>query len=141
MALRYAPKVGEILMCEFPACFVAPEMVKTRPVVVVSPRLIGRDQLVAVVPISNTCPTPVCDHHCEIPASLLPKFMQATGGARWAKCDMIYTLSLSRLSLISDGRGKDGKRKYDNRRLDLAHLQSVRRAAAAALGIDSSLWT
>ncbi|MGH8073626.1 MAG: type II toxin-antitoxin system PemK/MazF family toxin [Lysobacter sp.] len=141
MALRYPPKVGDILMCEFPECFAAPEMVKTRAVVVISPKLAGRDRLVAVLPISNTPPEPLCAHHCLIPARMLPKYMQATGGERWAKCDMLYTFSLTRLSLIKDGRDRaTGKRKYDTPRFDLETLQAVRRAAACSLGIDKALW-
>lgn len=142
MTLRFMPKVGDIVMCEFPACFVPPEMVKTRPVIVISPRLVGRHRLVAVVPISNSPPDPVCTHHCEIVARMLPKFMQATGGNRWAKCDMVYNLSLDRLSLVQDGRDREtGKRLYDMKRVELSTVQEVRRAIAASLGIDASLWT
>jgi mRNA interferase MazF len=141
VALLYTPKVGQILMCEFPACFGPPEMVKSRAVVVISPQLTGRSRLAAVVPISNTPPEPVCDHHCPIPVRMLPKFMQATGGDRWAKCDMLYTFSFERLSLIKDGKDrKTGKRKYETVRLDLPTLQAVRRAVAVGLGIDSALW-
>ncbi|HZX77317.1 type II toxin-antitoxin system PemK/MazF family toxin [Lysobacter sp.] len=142
MALRFKPKVGDILMCEFPVCFKAPEMIKSRAVIVVSPQLQGRPDLAAVVPISNTPPNPVCTHHCQIPVRFLPKFMQATGGVRWAKCDMLYTFSHARLELIKLGRDRaTGKRLYDHPRLDLETLQEVRRAIAAGLGIDGALWT
>lgn len=128
-------------MCEFPDSFKAPEMVKTRPVVVVSPKLPGRYGLAAVVPISGTEPEPLCAHHCVIPARMLPRYMQATGGDRWAKCDMLYTLSLERLSPVQiKGRGPDGKRRYEYPGVDLTTLQAIRRAAAIALGIGPVLW-
>lgn len=143
MALLYPPKVGDIVMCQFPECLAAPEMIKKRAVIVISPRLAGRDGLVAVVPISNSAPDPVHAHHCEIEVRLLPKFMQATGGNRWAKCDMLYTFSLERLSLIQDGRRDraTGKRIYDHCKADLVTVQAVRRSIAAALGIDGALWS
>lgn len=142
MALMYPPRVGAILMCDFPSEFQPPEMVKTRPVVVLSPRLPGRDGLAAIVPISGTEPTPLASHHCVIPARFLPRFMQASGGDRWAKCDMLYTFDLERLSPVKlKGRGSDGRRLYEYPAVDLATLRAIRRGAAAALGISSDLWT
>lgn len=140
MALRFPPNPGAIFMCEFPPCFSAPEMVKTRAVIVVSPKLHGRADLVGVVPISNTCPAPVCTHHCEIKQRMLPRFMQATGENRWAKCDMLYTFSLGRLSPIELKRVRGQPRQYEYPKLDLVTLQEVRRAVAAGLGIDKALW-
>ena len=78
MAIRYPPKVGEILVCEFPACFSAPEMLKKRLVVVVGPRLAERDaRLVNVVPISMTPPSECGRCHVEIPLAALPQPWQA----------------------------------------------------------------
>lgn len=141
MALLYYPAVGAILMCEFPTCFAVPEMTKKRPVVVINPRIASRPDLVTVVPLSTTAPSPVLEHHCLIPARLMPKTFQAQGGDCWAKCDMLYTLSLSRLSLVQTARcKKTGKRQNDTARLDLEHIQKIRRGAAAALGITGILF-
>ena len=141
MALPHQPRAGDIVICEFPDCFEAPEMTKTRAVIVVSPRLPGRSsELVTVVPISRSQPYVPGEHHCRIPIDLLPKFMQSTGGDRWAKCDMLYTLSTRRLSLIEIGpRDRHGHRAFDRPRLDLATLLAVRRAIAAGVGIDTAL--
>ncbi|MCC8362251.1 type II toxin-antitoxin system PemK/MazF family toxin [Lysobacter sp. A6] len=143
MGLPYQPRAGDILMCEFPACFDAPEMTKTRPVIVVSPRLSGRMfSLATVVPISGAEPHVHCDHHGPIPVRLLPKFMQATGKGRWAKCDMVYTLSTHRLRPVERGlRDNPGQRLYEYPRLDLATLRAVPLAIAAGVGIDASLWS
>lgn len=142
VALQYLPNVGEIFMCEFPECFRAPEMVKHRPVIVVSPFLPGRSRLVNVVPISMTAPSPVQPYHCRIATGLLPRPLQEEAGERWAKCDMVYTLCIDRLSLVRGARSRaaGGKRSYHTGRLDLAHLQAVRRAIAAGMGIGPELF-
>jgi len=142
MPLRYQPRPGDIFMCAFPECFDVPEMVKTRPVIVVSPQLPGRRDLVCVVPISHSDPVQMCEHHCVVPVRMLPKFMQATGGDRWAKCDMLYTFSTRRLSPVEHGRrDARGKRGYEYPKVDRATLDIVRRAVASSLGIDTSLWS
>ncbi len=47
------PQVGSTLICNYGTGFVAPEMVKRRPVVVIS-RLRRRADLCTVVPLSTT---------------------------------------------------------------------------------------
>ncbi|PRH81511.1 type II toxin-antitoxin system PemK/MazF family toxin [Arenimonas caeni] len=141
MALKYPPAVGSILVCEFPPCFSPPEMVKTRPVVVLSPKITGRPDLATVVPLSTTAPSQIESHHCKVPARMLPKSLQATAGDRWAKCDMVYTLHVSRLSPVKGKRDRvTGKRDYEHAKVDLATLQELRRCAAAGLGIGVDLW-
>ena len=139
--LQYPPKTGDILMCEFPACFGAPEMVKTRAVVVISRNIQHAKGLATVVPLSNTAPAVELAHHCKIPVKFLSKWHQATGGDRWLKGDMVYTLSTKRLRLIETARDKStGKRSYERLRLDGEHLNMVRACVAAALNIDASLF-
>lgn len=141
MSLIYHPKVGDIVMCEFPSCFQSPEMVKTRPVVVISPKIPGRTTMVAIVPLSTTAPMPRLGHHCEIALRMLPPSLQASASTCWAKCDMVYTFSIHRLSLVQGKRDpKTQKRRYETARLDLAHIQAVRRCLASALGITNALW-
>lgn len=141
MALQHCPAVGSILMCEFPSCFSTPEMVKTRPVVVLSPRIKGREGLVSIVPLSTTPPNPAEAHHCQVPVHLLPKSLQATCTTCWAKCDLVYTLSLARLTLVQGKRNpKTGKRAYEQAKVDLTTLQDLRRCAAIGLGIGVELW-
>lgn len=140
-SLQFPPKLGDIVMCEFPDCFGPPEMVKTRAVIVISPRRQNECGLATVVPLSNSAPEKVCDHHCQIPVKLLPKHLQATGGARWAKCDMLYTLSTKRLFLVSRGRDPQTKKRvYDTARIDLEHIQAVRRCISAALVISPDIF-
>ncbi len=53
MALMYYPRDAEVLECDFKG-FIMPEMVKTRPVVIIGPRLRHRGDLVTIVPLSTS---------------------------------------------------------------------------------------
>ncbi|MGA7438778.1 MAG: type II toxin-antitoxin system PemK/MazF family toxin [Luteibacter sp.] len=131
------PKAGAILMCDYPSCFVPPEMVKTRPVIVVGPALPGRSDLVTVVPISGSSPKVIFDYHCELPADVLPTFMRLDGKPRWAKCDMVNTLSLARLHPVQGPRdAKTRKRSYEYLFLPASLLDRVRWGVARSLGIS-----
>lgn len=137
MALQFPPNVAQILMCDYPACFEKPEMVKRRAVIVISPKSTGRMGLATVVPISGTAPDPVMPYHYEVPSHLLPDYMQ-DGKPRWAKCDMVCTLSTTRLEMIKKGKDRaTGKRTYENKSVDLPTLLAVRKGVAVALGIDA----
>ncbi len=95
-------------MCDFGTGFRPPEMVKTRPVVVVSKRA---DNLANVVSLSTTQPIKLEKWHCEINSASLPSSL---GGKRcWAKCDMIATVGLWRLDRVKIGKDpRTGKRLY-----------------------------
>lgn len=112
MALSYYPTPGEIALCNYGTGFVAPEMVKLRPAVIVSPRLRKKGNLVAVVPLSTTAPSPAEHHHCHLVLTVpLPKPYDAP--QMWAKCDMVATVALSRLDRFRDGRAPGGNaRRY-----------------------------
>jgi len=56
-----------VLMCDFTG-FKPPEMVKQRPVVVVSPRYRRHTGVCLVVPLSTVAPPEIEPHHFEIPA-------------------------------------------------------------------------
>lgn len=136
MALQHHPRVGEILLCVFPADFSPPEMVKTRPVVVISPRMQGRPNLVSIVPLSTTAPAPIERHHYRVPIHLMPKPLQSQASEVWAKCDMLYTFSLDRLDRFKAGRERGtGKRLYATGQLGLEQIIGLRICIAAALGI------
>lgn len=66
MPLKYYPRAGEILVCDYPNDMRVPEMIKTRPVIVVSPRLRGRGNLIIVVPPSATKPATIMPYHFEL---------------------------------------------------------------------------
>ena len=119
-------------MCDFNTGFKAPEMTKVRPVVVVSPprskRMTG---LCTIVPLSTTAPVPVeLFHHLMDPRSLPGKFgMNET----WAKCDMLYTVSLGRLSRATKrGKAAGTFRVFDE------DLDAIRDCVRIALGLDTA---
>lgn len=112
-------------MCDF-AGYVVPEMVKVRPVVVVARNRKNR-QLVTVVPLSTTAPDNMEDHHHELSANPLPGKENVTC---WAKCDMITTVSLTRLD-----RYKVGRRQYVTPALPDADFDAIKKAILSALGL------
>ena len=138
MALMYYPKPGEILLCDYDTGFQAPEMTKRRPVVIVSPRLRRRGDLVGVVPLSTTAPSSVESHHCEIElARALPKPFDSV--TMWAKCDMLATISLARLDRFKVGRtgGGSHKRMFISGQLTDDQLRSLKIAMLHGLGLSS----
>ncbi|CRX68663.1 MULTISPECIES: type II toxin-antitoxin system PemK/MazF family toxin [Stenotrophomonas] len=141
MGLTNHPKPGEIFMCEFPTEYMHGEMIKKRPVIVLNNKIATRPRLVNIVPISMTAPNTVCAHHVDINRMYLPKGLRDQAGARWAKCDMVYTMSIERLELVRAHRGRDGKRVYDKGTLPPAVLLAVRIAAAKCLGVHAGSFT
>lgn len=133
----YYPNQGEILLCNYGNNVIFPEMDKPRPVIVVSPRLRRRGNLVGVVPLSTTTPDVIEDFHCQIELSVcLPAPFDSP--TMWAKCDMIATVSKDRLDRFKAGRkAGGGSRLYSSGKLTAAQLRSVRMAVLCGLGLSS----
>ncbi len=135
MPLTFHPQVGVVLMCDFNTGFKPPEMVKLRPVVVISPRH-RSDNLCTVVPLSATAPNPVRKFHCRLDPRSLPGNLART--ETWAKCDMVITVSLGRLDRVRTGKDANGKRIYVAHAVMPADLEAIRRGVLVALGIAVS---
>lgn len=134
MVLQFHPNPGTFLVCDFHG-FSAPEMVKKRPVVVLSPRFRRRYRLVTVVPLSTTPPEPVEPYHVflKLHAPLHPdKWPERK---IWVKCDMIYAVSFARLDPIRLRRDQFGKWHYNRTQLNGADLLKVRKAVAYSIGL------
>jgi uncharacterized protein YifN (PemK superfamily) len=114
-------------MCDFSG-FVPPEMVKPRPVVVVSPRLPFRAEIVAIVPISLTAPRHGESFVVRLSKNYHP--LEPDDLPCWAKCDMLLNLSRSRL----DGF-KVGRRKWETPHMAGEDLRAVRYGVLYALGL------
>ena len=84
MTLLYQPRAGAVVRCDFRG-MIEPEMVKLRDVVVLMPHKQNR-QLVTVVPLSTTPPTPPQLYHHELTKD--PRPDGDTMRSVWAKCDM-----------------------------------------------------
>ena len=135
MALNYHPKPGTILVCDYNTGFVAPEMLKRRPVVVISPNFKHRSGLCTVVPLSTTPPDHLVDYHCEINFERrLPQPFDAE--SMWAKGDMVATVGFHRLDLLRTGRDSTGKRKYIEPKLSQEDMQKIYSCVLHAIGLS-----
>lgn len=133
MALTFCPRPGALLICDFDSGFKVPEMIKKRPVVVISPRRRRSMQLCTVVPLSTAVPRPVDRFHHRMDPRSVPVGL----GAResWAKCDMLYTVSLARLDRVLINSG--GGRAFITPRVLDEDLEAIRQGVMIALGLDA----
>lgn len=98
MTINFHPKPGMILLCDF-AGYIAPEMIKKRPVIVVSPyQLNRRRKCCTVVPLSTVAPEDIEDYHHRIPAGTYA--FQDFYRDSWVKADMISTVAYQRLDRL-----------------------------------------
>lgn len=128
MGLTFFPRAGQIFVCNFNG-FKEPEMIKPRPVIVISPKLPHRSEIVAVVPISLTPPKHKLPFCCQLSKNYHPD--EDDDLPSWAKADMLMNLGLYRLTAF-----KVGRRKYFYPTLTPEDLQSVRHAVLCGLGLD-----
>ena len=134
MAIREHPKIGTVLMCDYNTGFVAPEMVKRRPVVVISPRIAARPGLCTIVPLSTTPPNPVMAYHCQIELpEQLPDWFDRNGV--WVKGDMVSAVGLNRLDFIRLPKSTLGTRQYCFATLSGDSIRKIRSAVLAGLGL------
>lgn len=123
--------MGQVFIADF-SDLKQPEMTKVRPVIVISPRLPYRMEIVAIVPISTTPPIhnlPFCyklskNYHPNSPDDL----------PCWAKADMITNIAYRRLSGF-----KVGRRKWETPNLSQDDLDAVRKAVLYGLGFAKLL--
>lgn len=133
MAIQFHPEPGTILICDFNG-MKAPEMVKRRPVIVISPRFKTRDRLCTVVPMSTLEPKKVQSFHYRL-HTIPPLPEPYTSASHWVKADMLYTVSFDRLQLMTTGKDANGKRIYDQRVVDDADLTKIRSAVLHGIGL------
>lgn len=101
-------------------------MVKKRPVIVLTPAIQGRSQIVTVVALSTSTPEPQQNFHCVLPKASLPQLGSFQVKDTWVKGDMIYSVGWHRLDLIRlNKRKSDGKRAYFNQRLGRDSMRDV----------------
>lgn len=111
MAIKYSPKVGEIVFCNY-GLFktlqdgssdkkningkIPPEMVKNRLVVVLNGRI---NNACVVVPLSSSLDQDKVTKkwHVPISANLIAGMAHFTPKDRWAKCDHVQQVSKERL--------------------------------------------
>jgi uncharacterized protein YifN (PemK superfamily) len=123
----YFPRPGDVLICDYSTGFVVPEMVKHRPVVVVSGRERNARGLCTVVPLSTTAPDPIeAWHHCF--DVTIPGWAE---GTCWAKCDMLATVGFKRLDKPHTKTRQS--RQYHTVRIGASEVAALRLAVLAYL--------
>lgn len=135
MALKYAPNIGTILLCDFGGT-IAPEINKKRPVVFLAN---NSARLCTVVPLSTTAPDHIRPWHYLL-RTQEPLPSPYDSEYHWAKCDTIFVASFERLSLPCNGRDATGRRRYVIKCLTSDELEAIRlcvvRAIAPSLVLD-----
>lgn len=116
-------------MCNFDG-FKEPEMVKSRPVIIISPRLPHREHIVAIVPISLTPPKHSLPFCYKLSKNYNP--LETDDLTSWAKADMLLNIGTYRLSAF-----KISRRHYSYPTLSPEDLAGVRHAVLCGLGLDS----
>jgi len=126
--LRFQPRPRAVVMCNFSG-FVVPEMVKIRPVVVLAKNR-ENHKLVTVIPLSTTEPHKIESHHHELSVNPLPDNPHVSC---WAKCDMVYTVSIDRLD-----RYRLGANHYVVPEISIEDFTEIRCGVVSALGLDDN---
>ncbi len=132
MPLPYLPEPGELLICAFDDVAPGAEMIKRRPVVVVSVKSSHHRRLCTVVPISTTAPNPVrAWHH---PLSGLSITGWNPSAAMWAKCDMLATVAFERLN-APYLKSRHGGRRFAKQQLPATDLRAIQDRIAHYLNL------
>jgi mRNA interferase MazF len=124
--LQFHPKAGTLLICDFRGNII-PEIVKRRPVVVITPRLAHRDGLCTIVPLSSKPPRYPQPFHVQMSRDYLPG--DKGPDESWAKCDLVCSVSMKRLDRV-----KAGPRKFIAPTISEADLAAIRTGVLASLG-------
>jgi uncharacterized protein YifN (PemK superfamily) len=135
MGVREHPELGSVLTCDF-RDFQVPEMVKNRPVVIISPKIKNRPGLCTVVSLSTEPPEHIMPYHRQIDIRPhLPKRWESDGV--WIKGDMVYAVAFWRLNFLSHGKGLDGKRNYHYACVSDENLKEIRLCVLRAMGLST----
>jgi mRNA interferase MazF len=133
------PKPGEIFVCDFSG-YIVPEIVKTRRVVVVSPRHTGAP-LALVAPISTSAPRTVLPIHARLPGQATYRCFWGADEV-WVKGDLIAHVCYDRLNKVRipklDEWGNPIRSKYEflpTTTLSSGDFKAVRQAILHALGL------
>ncbi len=127
------PIPGTIVRVDLGEGFRPPEMGKRRPAIILSPEIVGRPLMCAIVPLSTTPPRPVLPHHMVI--ELSPPLPHPYSNPRmWLKGDIVLTVAFHRLRLLFS-RFESGQRIYDVRVLDRNVFAKVQQCVRSGLGL------
>ncbi len=131
MPIQFFPRAGQILVCDF-SDFREPEMCKVRPIIVVSPRLPHRGEIVTVVPISTTESKHGLPFVVRLSKNYHPE--EKDDLPCWAKCDMVMNIARWRLNGF-----KVGRRLWSTPQATGDDLEAVKRGVLHGLGMGHLL--
>jgi uncharacterized protein YifN (PemK superfamily) len=136
MPISFAPHAWTILRCDFDEGFKEPEMVKRRPVLVVSPAMKGRVGLCTVVSLSTTPPNPIMPYHYELTLDV-PLPQPWSSASMWIKGDMVNTVAFHRLDLIRIKDLSSGQRIYYREKLNPDQIRMAKTCILNGLGLQT----
>jgi uncharacterized protein YifN (PemK superfamily) len=137
MGIREHPAQGSLVTVDYDkGGFIAPEMVKRRLAVVISPRITARPFLCTVVPLSLTPPLKELPFHKEI---AIPFALPKEWGLhpRWVKGDMVSAVGFHRVDLLRLGKDATGKRVYQMEPLPPQIFRVVRQCVLHGMGLST----
>lgn len=135
MAISEHPSTGSILLCDFTSGFKEPEMVKRRPVVIISMKISVRAKLCTVVPISTKVPVIRMPYHLELTDIDPPLPEPFHQGPNWIKGDMVTSVGFHRLDFIRTGKDTNGRRMYRYESLPADTVRAIQACVLAGLGL------
>lgn len=136
MPINEHPAKGTILLCGFTNGFKTPEMVKKRPVIVLTPKIQDRHGLCTVVSLSTTPPTKIMPYHIQIDIKPpLPTGFDSSG--LWVKGDMVNAIGFHRLDFIRTGKHSNGKRIYYYDTISDEQMKLVKICVLRAMGLST----
>jgi mRNA interferase MazF len=102
---------------------------------VISPAISSRGNLCTVIPLSTTPPEPVCLYHCRL--TLDPALPEPWNAPEvWAKCDMVFAASFSRLDLIRMPKVFGQSREYRLSPIPANDLDEIRACVLHSIGLS-----
>ena len=129
--VKFHPSPGQILRCDFRG-FAAPEMTKIRPVIVISPRPERASKRTCIIaPLSTTAPKKVMPFHMLV--TMPQNAPDNLASECWLKGDMIYSVSLARLSLYWTHK-QGGRRIWWRDTVGKENLADIRQCVSTAIG-------
>ena len=133
MPLLHHPNQREVLMCDFGSGgFREPEMVKKRPVVVLSHRRYNATTCL-VAPLSTVEPRVLLPFHHRIDPASLPRSLRAH--VSWLKGDMLTHVALVRLDRVMYRSSVDRIRQYETTFVTLDDWAAIQSCIRASLGL------
>ena len=126
-------------MCNFDTGFAPPEIVKVRPVVVVSDPSKMHTELATVVLLSTTTPDVIRPWHHKLDVRSLPE--RLCEEETWAKCDLVNTVAFWRLDRVCRGKNRNtGQRTYVTHLVTPEDFTAIRKALLHIFGLQHLTW-